>query len=85
MPVKIIYKNRCSDVNKIKHFSTDNSIERLKRLERRKLEEKLKHLINNKDKGQNRETQKIIQLGSGNVIRKRKAKKGIQTFNEKTA
>jgi len=75
MPVKIIYKNRRSDMDRRKSFSTYNGIERQSGVDRRKLEEKLKHLIENNVKDQNKEKQKTIQLSSGNVILKRKGEK----------
>jgi hypothetical protein len=75
MPVKIIYKNRRSDMDRRKSFSTYNGPERRSGIDRRKLEEKLKHLIESNVKDQNKEKQKLIQPSSGNVILRRKGEK----------
>ena len=45
MPVEIIYKNRRQGANRRKSLSTDQVSERRSGLERRKLDEKLKQLI----------------------------------------
>ncbi len=75
MPVKIIYKNRRSDMDRRKSSSTYNGTERQGGVHRRELEEKLKNLIENNVKDQNKEKQKLIQLSSGNVALRRKAEK----------
>ena len=75
MPVKIIYKNRRPDMDRRKSFSTYSGTERRSGVDRRKLEEKLKHLIENNVKDQNKEKQKFIPLSSGNVILRREGEK----------
>ncbi len=75
MSVKIIYKNKRSDIARRKSFSTYNGTERRNGADRRKLEEKLKHLIKNNIEDQNKKTQKSIPSTSGNVILRKKAKK----------
>ncbi len=75
MSVKIIYKNKRSCITRRKSFSTYNSTERRSGVDRRKLEEKLKHLIENNVKDQNKEAKKLIQSSSSNVILRRKAEK----------
>ena len=75
MPVKIIYKNKRSDQDRRKGFSTYNGPERRSGEDRRRLEEKLKQMIEDKVKDQNKEKQKTTHLGSGNVIIRRKGDK----------
>ena len=75
MPVKIIYKNRRSDADRRKDFSTYNGPERRSGVDRRKLEERLKQLVKDNVKDQNNEKQKLIRPSSGSVILRRKAEK----------
>ena len=72
MPVKIVYKKRRANMDRRKNFPTDNDPERRSGVDRRKLEVKLKHLIEINVKDQNKKKQKPIQRGSGNVILRRK-------------
>jgi hypothetical protein len=76
MPVKIIYKNRRSGSERRKRLSTHNGNERRGGVDRRKLDEKLKQMIENNIKDQDKEGQKAIQTSSGNVILRRKGGKG---------
>ncbi len=55
-----------------KNFSKYNDPERRSGLDRRKLEAKLKQMIEVQEKDQNKKKQKPIQKGSGNVILRRK-------------
>ncbi len=75
MPVKIIYKKRRSDTYRRKSFSIYNGPERRSGIDRRKLEEKLKHLIKDNAKDQNKDKQKFIRPSSGNIILRRKGEK----------
>ena len=58
-----------------KSFLPDNTTERRSGIDRRQLEEKLKHLIENNVKDQNKKKQKSIQSSSGKVILRRKGEK----------
>ncbi len=80
MPVKIIYKNRRSDMDRRNSFSTYNSTERRSGVDRRKLDEKLKRLIENNVKDQNKKKQNLIQQRSGDVILRRKGEKDKPTI-----
>ena len=75
MPVKIIYKKRRTDMDRRKSFSIYNDTERRSGVDRRKLDEKLKHLIENNAKDQNKKKQNLIQQRSGNVILRREGEK----------
>lgn len=72
MPVKITYKNRRADMNRRKNLSTDVDPERRSGLGRRKLDEKLKHLIEINVKDQDEKKSKPVQKKPGNVILRRK-------------
>ncbi len=74
MPVKVIYKNR-ADVDRRKKFSTYHDIERRSGVDRRKLDEKLKHLTETNVKEQHKKKKKQVQQKSGNVILRRKGEK----------
>ncbi len=75
MPVKIIYKNKCSGTERRKSFSTYDGTERRSGVDQRKLDEKLKQMIANNIKDQDKENQKTAQTSSGNVILRRKGEK----------
>jgi len=75
MPVKVIYKNRRADMDRRKRFSTNNDPERRSGVDRRKLEAKLKHLMDINLKDQNKKKPKPVHQNSGNVILRRKGKK----------
>jgi len=75
MPVKVIYKNRRADMDRRKHFSTHDDPERRSGVDRRKLDQKLKHLIEANAKDKNRKKPKPLQKSPGNVIIRRKGKK----------
>jgi hypothetical protein len=83
MPVKVIYKNRRADKDRRKNFPTYNDPERRSGVDRRKLEAKLKRLIEINVKDQNKKKQKPIQKGSGNVVLRRKGTKG-KLFTKET-
>jgi len=72
MPLKITYKNRRADMDRRRNFSTHNDPERRSGLDRRKLDEKLKHLIEINVKDQNKKKSKPAQKSPGNVILRRK-------------
>jgi hypothetical protein len=72
MPVKIIYKNRRTDMERRKNLSTDVAPERRNGLDRRKLDEKLKHLIEINDKEKDKKKSKPVQKKPGNVILRKK-------------
>ena len=72
MPVKVIYKNRRGDADRRKNFSTFDDTERRNGVDRRKLDEKLKHLIEASVKDQNKQKPKPVQKSPGNVILRRK-------------
>ena len=72
MPVKIVYKNRRVDMDRRKNFPTYNDPERRSGLGRRKLDEKLRHLIEINVKDQNKKKPKPVQKSPGNVILRRK-------------
>ena len=77
MPVKIIYKNRRSGSERRKRLSTHNGTERRSGVDRRKLDEKLKQMIENniKDQDKDKDNHKTVLTGSGNVILRRKGGK----------
>jgi len=72
MPVKVIYKNRRGDGDRRKNFSTCDDTDRRSGVDRRKLDEKLKHLIEASVEGQNKKKPKPVQKRPGNVILRRK-------------
>ena len=78
MPVEIIYKNRRQGSDRRKSVPSDHVPERRSGLDRRKLDEKLKQLIETdlKDKDQNKEkptpTPTPTPAGSGTVILRKK-------------
>ena len=72
MPVKITYKNRRGDAERRKKFSTCDDTDRRSGVERRKLDEKLKHLIEASAKDQNKKKPKPVQKSPGNVVLRRK-------------
>jgi hypothetical protein len=73
MSVKITYKNKRSDGDRRKRFSTYGDTERRSGVDRRKLDEKLKHLIDINKKDQSIKKQKSVQKRPGNVIIRKKA------------
>ena len=72
MPVEIIYKNRRKGDDRRKSLSTDQVPERRSGQERRKLEEKLKQLIESDLKDQSKEKQAPTPTSSGSVILRKK-------------
>jgi hypothetical protein len=72
MPIKVIYKNRRGDADRRKNFCTCHDTERRGGLDRRKLDEKLKRLIETRIKDQNKKKPKPIKKSPGNVILRRK-------------
>ena len=72
MPVKVTYKNRRGDADRRKKFSTCDDTDRRSGVDRRKLDEKLKHLIEASAKDQNKKKPKPVQKSPGNVILRRK-------------
>ena len=72
MPVKVIYKNRRGDADRRKKFSTCDDTDRRSGVERRKLDEKLKHLIEASAKNQNKKKPKPVKKSPGNVVLRRK-------------
>jgi len=73
MPVKVIYKKR-ANVERRKTFSTYHDTERRSGVDRRKLDEKLKHLTETNLKDQTKKKKPLHQK-AGNVILRRKAEK----------
>ncbi|MEW6673113.1 MAG: hypothetical protein AB1427_15520 [Thermodesulfobacteriota bacterium] len=72
MPVEIIYKNRRQGPDRRKVLSTDHVPERRSGLDRRKLDEKLKQLIENDLKDAPGEKQTTAPSGSGSIILRKK-------------
>ena len=72
MPVEIIYKNSRQGAERRKSLSTDHVPERRSGLDRRKLDEKLKQLIENNMKDQNKEKQTPAPSSSGKIILRKK-------------
>ena len=70
--VKIIYKNRRSGKDRRKSISPNFVPERRSGLDRRKLDEKLKQLIENDIKGQSKEKKTPVQPSSSKVILRKK-------------
>jgi hypothetical protein len=80
MTVKTIYKNRHCDRDRRKFFSKNNGTERRSGVDRRKLDEKLKDMIEHNIKDRNKEKQTPKQPSYGNIIRRRKGKKDKRIF-----
>ena len=72
MPVEIIYKNRRQGADRRKSFSTDHLPEKRSGPDRRKLDEKLKQLIENNIKDPDKEKQTPTPSSSGTVILRKK-------------
>jgi len=72
MPVEIIYKNRRQKTDRRKSLPTGHTPERRSGLERRKLDEKLKQLIEIDLKDQSKEKQTPKLSSSGTVILRKK-------------
>ena len=72
MPVEIIYKNKRQGADRRKSLPTDQVPERRSGLERRKLDEKLKQLIESDLKDQNKEKLTPTSSSSGTVILRKK-------------
>ena len=75
MPVKVIYKNRRTDMDRRKNYSVYDDTDRRSGVDRRKLDEKLKHLIQADAKDQDKKKPKPVQKSPGNVIIRRKGEK----------
>lgn len=75
MPVKVIYKNRRTDTDRRKEYATYNDPERRSGIDRRKLDEKLKHLMEAEAKDQEKRKPKPVHKSPGNVIIRRKGEK----------
>ena len=71
--VEIIYKNRRSGKDRRKAITPNFAPERRSGLDRRKLDEKLKHLIKHNIKDEKPEKKKPVQPRSGEVILRKKA------------
>ena len=78
MRVKTIYKNRRSGGERRKYFSINNGTERRSGVDRRKLDKKLKEMVEHNIKDQNKEIQTPQQ--QGNIIRRRKGEKDKRIF-----
>jgi len=74
MPATIISKNRRSSTDRRKHSPTYDGIERRSSIDRRLLDEKLKHLIESNMKEKTKESKSQGSRISGKVIRRRKSK-----------
>ena len=74
MPVKIIYKNKRHSTDRRKGTQAYQGTERRSGIDRRKLDEKLKHMLKSNMKDQEKEKQTPIQQGSGKVVRRKKSK-----------
>lgn len=74
MPVKIIYKNKRHSTDRRKGTHAYQDTERRSGMDRRKLDAKLKHMLESNMKDQEKEKQIPIQQGSGKVIRRKKSK-----------
>ena len=75
MPVKIIYKNRRHDTDRRKSLVTDYVPEKRSGVDRRNLDEKLKHLIEHSISEQNKEKKTPTQPSSGKIILRKKGDK----------
>ncbi|UCD91304.1 MAG: hypothetical protein JSW04_07780 [Desulfobacterales bacterium] len=80
MTVKTIYKNRRCGSDRRKLFSINNGIEKRSGVDRRKLDEKLKDMIEHNIKDQNKEKQTPRQPKYGKIIRRRKGEKDKRIF-----
>ena len=76
MPIEIIYKNRRKGTDRRKTISIDHIPERRSGLDRRKLDQKLKQLIQDNNKDPNKEKQRPLPSGSGTVILRKKNEEG---------
>lgn len=76
MPIEIIYKNRRKGTARRKTTSVNHVPERRSGLDRRKLDERLKQLIQNNNKEPNKEKQKPLTSDSGRVILRKKSEEG---------
>ena len=74
MPVKIIYKNKRHSTDRREGTHAYHGTERRSGMDRRKLDEKLKQMIESNMKEQEKEKQTPIQQISGKVIRRKKSK-----------
>jgi len=74
MPVKIIYKNKRHSTDRREDTHAYQGIEKRSGMNRRKLDEKLKHMLESNMKDIEKEKQRPIQKGSGKVIRRKKSK-----------
>ena len=72
MPVEIIYKNRRKGGDRRQTLTPDHVPERRSGLDRRKLDEKLKQLIESDLKDQGKEKQAPAPSASGSVILRKK-------------
>ena len=72
MPVEIIYKNRRQGADRRNFPATDHAPERRSGPDRRKLEEKLKQLLENDMKNPNKEKQPSTSSRSAAVILRKK-------------
>ena len=75
MPVKIIYKNKRQSIDRRKGSQAYSGTEKRTGVDRRTLDEKLKHLIESNMKAPEKEKQTLIHQGSGTVIRRKKSEK----------
>jgi len=71
--VEIIYKNRRSGKDRRKSITPNYAPERRSGLDRRKLDEKLKHLIKHSIKEETRDKKTPLQPSPGKVILRKKA------------
>ncbi len=72
MPVKVIYKNKRSGMDRRKSLSLYNGTERRSGVDRRQLKNKLKRLIEIDAKDQDKKKQILTSQRSGNVILRKK-------------
>ena len=79
MPVEIIYKNRRQGNDRRKSVPADHAPERRSGLERRKLDEKLKQLIESDLKDPGKEKQTPTPSSSGPVILRKKGDRDKDT------
>jgi len=80
MTVKMIYKNRRCGRDRRKFFSLNKGTERRSDVDRRKLDKKLKDMVEHSIKSQNKEKRTPKQLSNGNIIRRRKGEKDKRIF-----
>ena len=79
MPVKITYKKSRSGADRRTGFTVYDGAERRSGEDRRKLEEKLKNMIQKNIEEQKKEPLPPPQQRSGGVIRRKKSEKGKPT------